>query len=106
MIDFTPLINALILVLGAIIAKWVKPWIEARTTNEQQAGIRATIRTLVFAAEQLYGVGNGEDKLKYVLDQLRGKGIYVDRFEIEAAVKENLNNYIMLPPLDPPGEES
>lgn len=106
MIDFTPIIQALIALIASIITVWVIPWIKAKTTNEQQAGIRATIRTLVFAAEQLYGAGNGEAKLEYVLDQLRGKGIYVDRFEVEAAVKENLNNYIMLPPLDPPKEES
>jgi len=94
MIDFTPIIQALIALIASIITVWVIPWIKAKTTNEQQAGIRATIRTLVFAAEQLYGAGNGEAKLEYVLDQLRGKGIYVDRFEIEAAVKENLNTIV------------
>lgn len=106
MIDFTPIIQALIALIASIITVWVIPWIKAKTTNEQQAGIRATIRTLVFAAEQVYGAGNGEAKLAYVVDRLRGKGIYVDRFEIEAAVKENLNNFILLPEAEPPEEDS
>ena len=97
MIDFTPLIEAIIAVIAAIITMWVIPWIKAKTTNEQQAGIRATVRTLVFAAEQLYGAGNGEEKLKYVVEELSRKGIYIDRFEIEAAVKEALNNYMVIP---------
>ena len=94
MIDFTPILQALIGLLASIITVWVIPWIKARTTNEQQAGIRATVRTLVFAAEQLFGAGNGEAKLEFVMGQLRQKGINVDRNEVEAAVKENLNTVV------------
>jgi len=91
MIDITPILEALIGLVAAIITVKVIPWIKAKTTNEQQTLMRATIRTLVFAAEQLYGAGKGEEKLNYVVDQLLAQGIVVNRAEIEAAVQEHLN---------------
>lgn len=97
MIDLTPIIEALIGLLATLITVKLIPWIKARTTNEQQAAIRATVRTLVFAAEQMYGAGKGEEKLAYVVDQLMLKGIAVNRAEIEAAIKENINRYAVTP---------
>jgi len=91
MIDLTPLFQALIALLGAIITYKLIPWIKARTTNEQQEALRATVRTLVFAAEQVYGAGKGREKLDYVAAQLAAKGYTVDRAEIEAAVYDYLN---------------
>lgn len=89
-IDLTPIIQAIIALLAAIITTKVIPWLKAKTTNEQQAMLKATIKTLVFAAEQLYGAGEGEAKMDYVIAQLEEKGFTADRAEIEAAVKENL----------------
>ena len=93
MIDLTPIINAIIALIAAIIAHKVIPWIKARTTNEQQNMLRATIRTLVYAAEQVYGAGKGREKLDYVVAQLAAKGYSVDRAEIEAAVGEHINGW-------------
>ena len=89
-IDLTPIIQAVIALIAAIITAKVIPWIKAKTTNEQQKYIAATIKTLVFAAEQLYGTGNGEYKLEYVKNALEAKGFTVDRAQIEAVIKENL----------------
>ena len=91
MIDLTPIINAIIALLASIITIKVIPWIKAKTTNEQQAMLRAAVKTAVFAAEQLYGAGNGENKLEYVCEMLRDQGYTVNRVEIEAAVGEFLN---------------
>ena len=88
MIDLTPIINAAIALLATIITVKVVPWVKARTTNEQQTMLRATIKTLVFAAEQIYGAGRGEEKLEYVISRLEKKGFTVDIDAIEAAVKE------------------
>lgn len=90
MIDLTPIFEALIALLAAIVTYKVVPWVKARTTNEQQAMLKATIKTLVFAAEQLYGAGEGEAKLDYVIAQLNEKGFTAERAEIEATVKENI----------------
>lgn len=91
MIDLTPIINAIIALIAAIIAYKVIPWIKAKTNNEQQTLLEATVRTLVFAAEQIYGAGNGYEKMQYVSDKLKEKGFKVDVDAIEAAVYDYLN---------------
>lgn len=96
MIDLTPIINAIIALIAAIIAHKVIPWIKARTTNEQQAALRATVKTLVFAAEQIYGAGKGAEKLNFVTTELRKQGFTVNPVEIEAAVGEYINNFQMI----------
>ena len=96
-IDLTPILQAIIALIAALITSKLIPWIKAKTTNEQQAMLRATVKTIVFAAEQIYGAGNGEEKLEYVAEMLREKGFEYDRIEVEAAVKEHLNNFIVIP---------
>lgn len=88
MIDLTPIIQALIALLAALITGLLIPWLKARTTAQQQANLKALIKTLVYAAEQMFGAGAGEDKLYYVKDRLNEKGYTVDIDAIEAAVFE------------------
>ena len=91
MINLTGAINAILALLAAIITYKVIPWIKAKTTNEQQMFIEATVRTLVFAAEQIYGAGHGREKMDYVVEKLEEKGYTVDTDDIEAAVYNYLN---------------
>ncbi len=91
-IDLTQIIIALLGLLSALITYKLIPWIKANTTSKQQAIIRTAIQTAVFAAEQIYGTGNGEKKFQYVVDWLAEKGYEVDKAEIEAAVYEFMNN--------------
>lgn len=88
MIDLTDIIQAVIALIVALITYKVIPWIKARTTESQQAMLMATVRTLVYAAEQLYGAGKGKEKFTYVRQKLQKKGFDVDVDAIEAAVKE------------------
>ena len=90
-IDLTPIIKALIALLATIITCYVIPWIKAKTTRQQRENMQAIIRALVYAAEQLYGAGNGSLKLEYVIDKLRAMGYDVDRSEIEAEVYQAFN---------------
>lgn len=90
-INLTPFIQAVIALAAALITGYLIPWIKARTTESQQANIRALIKTLIFAAEQIYGAGEGNLKLQYVQERLKVKGFEVDISEIEAAVGEYLN---------------
>lgn len=87
-IYLTGLMNAAIAVLGALVTYRLLPWIRARTTQNQQEGLTACARTLVYAAEQLYRTGVVQDRLKYVEDGLRKQGYTVDRDAIEAAVTQ------------------
>lgn len=91
LINLTGIINAIIALLAAIITYRVIPWIKTRTTNEQQALLEATVRTLVFAAEQIYGAGKGREKMQYVAEKLEEKGYTVDTDDIEAAVYNYLS---------------
>ena len=89
-IDLTPIIQAIIALIAAIITAKVIPWIKARTTNEQQKLLKAVTTTLVFAAEQIYGAGKGHLKMEYVANALAAKGYEVDHDMIEATIRENL----------------
>lgn len=90
-IDLTPIFQAIIALLAALVTYKLVPWIKSKTTAEQQALLSATVRTLVYAAEQLYGAGKGAEKLDFVVGELEKRGFTADRAEIEAAVAEQLN---------------
>lgn len=87
MIDLTPILEALIAVLAALITRKLIPWLEARLNLQQKQLLQATTRTLVYAAEQLYGAGTGAKKLEYVRCGLEERGFTIDQAEIEAAVR-------------------
>lgn len=92
MIDLTPIFEAILALLAALVTYKLIPWIKARTTAEQQSLLAATVKTLVYAAEQLYGAGKGAEKLDYVISELEKRGFTADRAAIEAAVAEQLNS--------------
>ena len=89
-INASKIINAVIAPISAIVTYKLVPWIKTKTTVEQQKLPEATVKTLVFAAEQLYGAGEGSAKLGYVVAELEKRGFTADRVAIEATVKENL----------------
>lgn len=99
-IDLTPIVRAFIALLAALITWKVIPWINARTTKEQKANLQAVIRTLVFAAEQIYGAGKGAEKLDYVIAWLDKHGYKADRSEIEAAVYQAFNSVQLIDAYD------
>lgn len=91
-IDLTTIINAVIALLAALVTYRVIPWIKAKTTNEQQAYIRALVKAGVYAAEQIYNTnGTGKKKMEYVRKWLLSHGLDIDVAEIEAAVSEYIN---------------
>lgn len=104
-IDLTPIFEAIITIIAALITTRLIPWIKTKTTNEQQALMYATAKTLVFAAEQLYGAGEGAAKMDYVINHLEAKGFTADRDSIEAIVKENIANLHAAKPVAPEAVE-
>ena len=91
MINLTPIFQALIGLLAALITYKLVPWIKAHTDEKQLSVIRAAVQVAVFAAEQMYGAGHGEEKLEYASIWLHDRGYHVDRAEIEACVYNALN---------------
>lgn len=105
MIDLTTLFNAVIALLAAIITAFVIPWIKAKASVQQQEALAGVYRTLVYAAEQIYGSGHGQEKLKYVSDKLKAKGYTVDMDMIEATVHMHFGNWIPADPKRPEEED-
>ena len=91
MIDLTPIFQAIIALLAALVTYKLIPWIRSKTNQNQQEMMRAMVKTFVFAAEQIYGAGNGKEKLEYVKAALQEAGFDVNLDEIEAAVGQYLN---------------
>lgn len=96
-IDLTDIIRIAITMIAALVTYKLIPWIKARTTEAQQTNIRAFVKVLVFAAEQLYGAGHGHEKFEYVRQKLHEYGFDVDVAEIEAVVAEYLNYWKIAP---------
>ena len=70
MIDLTPVLLSWIGLLASLITARLIPWLKNRTTLEQQDWMLATVRVLVYAAEQMFGAGQGAAKLEYVQEEL------------------------------------
>lgn len=95
MTDLTPIVNAVIALIAAIITTFLIPWIKSKIDDAKLAQIVEWVGIAVRAAEQIYNEsGMGEKKKQYVLDFLADKGFTIDpnsiNAMIEAAVK-NLN---------------
>ena len=95
MTDLTPIVNAVITLIAALITTFLIPWIKSKIDAAKLAQIVEWVGIAVRAAEQIYNEsGMGEKKKQYVLDFLADKGFTLDpnsiNAMIEAAVK-NLN---------------
>ena len=83
------LFNALLAWIAKVVVPPLKEWLAAKTTTEQRGLMYTFVKELVAAAEQtIVGAGLGSEKMQYVIDGLKAKGITVDMDMIEAAVKE------------------
>ena len=87
MIDLTPIFQAIIALLCALITYKLIPWIKSKTTKQQQENLEAAARIAVYAAEQLYGAGNGDKKLEYAREALLAAGYDLNTEIIRAAVE-------------------
>lgn len=87
MIDLTPLIEALVAVLAAVIVRYLAPLIKSKTTDTQREQMLAWVEIAVTAAQQLYHQADGAARKEYVKDFLAGKGYDVDGEEIDNAIE-------------------
>lgn len=86
-IDLTPIFQALIGLLAAVVTVKVIPWIKAKTTAEQQQKMLAAAKTAVYAAEQMLGPGFGKNKLEQVRVWLIAQGYDVNSQSIISAIE-------------------
>lgn len=100
-IDLTPIINAALVLIGAILTTKLMPYLKARMTAEQYARMDAAIKVAVYAAEEVYRGGHGEEKLAYAESYLKGKGFEVDLAQIKAAVQLMRATEVVQPDKEP-----
>lgn len=88
MIDITPIVNAVIALIAAVITVFLIPWIKSKVEAEKLSKIMSWVRIAVDAAEQIYKEsGMGEKKKQYVLDFLKDKGFTIDPNSIDAMIE-------------------
>lgn len=74
MTDITPILVSLITLVFLVTTAFFIPWLKSKTTAAQQAEIQVWVNLAVLAAEQLFGSGRGEEKKRWVLEELAKKG--------------------------------
>ena len=74
LLDLTKLAQAVISLAAGIVSLYLVPWLRSKLTNEQLSKAKSWVQIAVFAAEKLYGAGNGDQKLVYAEEILRCKG--------------------------------
>lgn len=65
LLDLTKLAQAVISLAAGIVSLYLVPWLRSKLTNEQLSKAKSWVQIAVFAAEKLYGAGNGDQKLVY-----------------------------------------
>lgn len=86
-IDLTPIFQAVITLLAALITYRLIPYIKTKMTEQQYANLTAAARVAVYAAEQIYKSGDNQQKLDYAMARLLSAGFSLDAETIRAAVE-------------------
>ena len=88
MIDITPVIEAVIALVAAVITCFLVPCLKAKYGADKLAEIQKWVRIAVEAAEQIFsGSGMGEAKKAYVLEFLASKGFTLDADSIDKMIE-------------------
>lgn len=87
MTDLTPVFNALIALVAALISAFVIPWIKRKTTAQDREEMLSWVEIAVAAAEQLFDSTQGEAKKNAVVAFLREKGFTFTESEIDNAIE-------------------
>ena len=85
--NITPIINAVIALIAALISAFVIPWIKKKAAACDLEQMQAWTKIAVAAAEQLYTALQGDVKKQYVMKYLAEKGYDVSDEDIENAIE-------------------
>lgn len=86
MIDFTPLVEALVKLAATAVTLFLIPWLVERYGNEKLEKARKWVEIAVYAAEKVYGAGHGDQKLAYAEQVLAEHKIKLDLQTIKTLV--------------------
>ena len=86
--DFTPIFNAILTLLGVIITTYLIPILKAKLTDNQLQKVRDMVTLAVSAAEMIFQAdGSGADKKYWVINYLKEHGVDVDEEQINALIE-------------------
>lgn len=91
-IDLTPIFQAVIALLAALVTYKLIPWIRSKTTKQQQDNLMAAAKIAVFAAEQIYGAAKGDEKLEYAMEALKKAGFTIDKTLAREAIEKAVHD--------------
>lgn len=86
LLDLTQLAQTIISLAAGIVSLYLVPWLRSKLTNEQLSKAKSWVQIAVYAAEKLYGAGNGDRKLAYAEEILRKHGIRLDTATLKAMI--------------------
>ena len=88
MIDLTPVVNALITLLGLLLTTFLIPWIKLKVSTEKLEQVKKWTAVGVKAAEMIYKESSmGEAKKNYVRKFLESKGYKLDIDTVDALIE-------------------
>ena len=86
-IDLTPILQAVIALVAAILTGFVIPWIKNKLNDHQSEVLACLVRTGVYAAEQIFTTEMWKEKKQYVVDLLKENGYTVDTTSLDALIE-------------------
>ena len=86
-IDLTQIILAVITLIGALITRYLIPWIKEKTNEKQFEALKILARVGVYAAEPLFSTEEWREKKQYVLDFLKQNGYEVNAPAVDALIE-------------------
>ena len=86
-IDLTQIILAIITLIGAIITRYLIPWIKDKLDDRQYDVFATLVRVGVFAAEQIFTSEQWKEKKQYVVDLLEENGYTVNTTAVDALIE-------------------
>lgn len=87
MIDLTPIFNALILLISALLTAFLVPWIKSNLTAKQTEQLMKWAEIAAAAAQQLYWDMDGETRKQHALELLAEKGFDINSTEVQNALE-------------------
>ena len=86
--DFTPIFNAVLALLGIIITTYLIPLLKAKLTDGQLQKVREMVNIAVSAAEMIFQEGgSGAAKKDWVINYLKEHGVDVDEEPVKALIE-------------------
>lgn len=85
--NITPIINAVIALIAALVSAFVIPWIKKKAAACDLEQMEKWTSIAVSAAEQLFKSTQAEEKKKYVLKYMASKGYDINTEDVENAIE-------------------